>query len=64
MNPYRAAMSMAKSMLEQGLITEKEYGDIDKIIAEKYGVDLSNIYLRNPLIYKECRANMSSEKRR
>lgn len=64
MNHYRAAMSMAKSMLERGLISEKEYYKIDRIMAKKYGVDLSNICLRNPLIYKEYRVNMPPDEER
>ena len=33
---YHAAISMAKSMLEKGLITEEEYAEIDTILLEKY----------------------------
>ena len=33
---YHAATSMAKTMLEKGLITEKEYSEIDTILLEKY----------------------------
>ena len=35
---YHAAISMAKSMLEKGLITEEEYAEIDTILLEKYRV--------------------------
>lgn len=31
---YHAAISMAKSMLEKGLITEEEYAEIDTILLE------------------------------
>ncbi len=33
---YHAATSVGKSMLEQGLITEDEYTEIDTILLEKY----------------------------
>lgn len=33
---YHAAISMAKTMLENGLITEEEYAEIDTILLEKY----------------------------
>ena len=33
---YHAAISMAKSMLEKGLITEEEYTEIDTILLKKY----------------------------
>ena len=33
---YHAAISMAKSMLEKGLITEEEYAEIDTILLKKY----------------------------
>lgn len=41
---YRATMAAVRSMLRQGLISEEEYGEIDRIIAKKYGFDLSTIY--------------------
>ena len=41
---YRRAMSLAKSMLRQGIITEKEYADIDTIIAKKYGLSSCTIF--------------------
>lgn len=41
---YRLAMSMAKAMLEKGIISEKEYGVIDRLMAEKYGISLSSIF--------------------
>lgn len=41
---YRRAMSLAKSMLCQGIITEKEYADIDTIIAKKYGLSSCTIF--------------------
>lgn len=37
-------MAAVRSMLRQGLISEEEYGEIDRIIAKKYGFDLSTIY--------------------
>ena len=33
---YHSAISMAKSMLEKGLITEKEYAEIDTILLKQY----------------------------
>ena len=41
---YRQAMSLAKSMLERGIITAEEYAKIDKIMTKKYGVNSSTIY--------------------
>ena len=41
---YRTAMSVAKAMMKQGIISEKEYGTIDTIIAKKYGISLSSIF--------------------
>ena len=41
---YKATMAIVKSMLGQGLITEEEYSEIDRIFAEKYGLDLSVLY--------------------
>ncbi len=33
---YHAALSMAKTMFEKGLITESEYAEIDTILLQKY----------------------------
>jgi hypothetical protein len=41
---YRAAMAMAAVMLEEGIITEKDYRQIDTIMARKYGVKSSTIF--------------------
>lgn len=56
---YRTTMSLAEGMLSQGIITAREYDKIDRIIAKKYGLSLSSICCRNPLIYKGFRANMT-----
>ncbi len=41
---YRLAMSMAKAMLERGIISEKDYDIIDCLMTEKYGISLSSIF--------------------
>ena len=41
---YHLAMAVARSMLKKGLITEKEYNEIDTIIAKKHGVSLCSIF--------------------
>ena len=56
---YRASMSLAAEMLSQGIITAREYAKIDRIIANSRGLDLCGICCRNPLLYKEFRANMT-----
>ena len=56
---YRAAMSLASEMLSRGVITAREYAKIDRIIAKSRGLDLCGICCRNPLLYKEFRANMT-----
>lgn len=40
---YQFAMSFARSMLSQGLISEEEYREIDTIMTEKYGLSSSTI---------------------
>ena len=55
---YRASMSLAASLLSDGVITEKEYGQIDRIIAKRHGLDLSTICCRNPLITSRNRGNI------
>lgn len=56
---YRIAMSLAEAMLLEGIITEGEYGRIDRIIAKKNGLSLSSICCRRPLIYQGFGANMT-----
>lgn len=41
---YRAAMSLAREMVKQGIITEEEYGIIDTIMTKKYGIISSTIF--------------------
>ncbi len=41
---YKATMILVKSMLSQGLISEEEYDEIDRIFASKYGLDLSVLF--------------------
>lgn len=44
---YRAAMSLANEMLENGIISAEEYEKIDTIMAKKYGLS-SCCILRAP----------------
>lgn len=55
---YRTSMSLAAELLSDGLITEKDYAKIDRIIAKRYGLSLCSICLRKPLIAPESRGNM------
>jgi len=41
---YRTAMSLAKSMLDKGIITEGNYAKIDTIMTKKYGLSSSTIF--------------------
>lgn len=41
---YQLAMSMARTMLSRGIITEEKYHEIDTIMANKHGLSSSTIY--------------------
>lgn len=41
---YQTAMSLARSMLRQGIICEDDYRKIDTIIAKKHGVSSCSIF--------------------
>ena len=41
---YRLSLGMVQSMLEKGIITEKDYAEIRRVLAGKYGIDLSSIF--------------------
>jgi len=45
---YKTAMSVFRQWVQSGVITEGELQQIDKIIAEKYGLSLCSIYRENP----------------
>ena len=48
---YHAAISMTKTMLENGLITEEEYAEIDTILLEKIPTIFGYIIIRKRLIF-------------
>lgn len=41
----RLAMSMANIMLKRGIISNDDYKKIQQVMAEKYGISLSSIFL-------------------
>ena len=55
---YRTSMSLAESLFFDGIITEKEYDKIDRIMAKKHGLSLGSIWCRKPLILLHYRANI------
>ena len=56
---YRTTMAIADEMHSRGIISAKDYDRIDRIIAEKYGLSLSSICARKPLIIQGSRGNMA-----
>ena len=60
---YRTTMSLAESMLLQGIINERDYGKIDRIIARKYGLSLGSICCRKPLINGASRGKIPHDER-
>ena len=52
---YLNAMAQAKSMIKQGLITEKEFMKIEAKMAEKYSLNELSIYRVNDLIISNFR---------
>ena len=59
---YRAAVAVAQGMLQKGLITEGEYYQIDRAFQDKYCVKYGTLFLKNPLLFMQNRANMSQTK--
>lgn len=41
---YQTTMSLIRTMLSDGLISEDEYRKIDTIMSKRYGVSLSSIF--------------------
>ena len=50
---YQATMAMTRSMLNQGLITEDEYRQIDTIFTEKYAPSSGTLFSDIDLINVE-----------
>ena len=44
---YHMALSMAKTMLEKGLLSPKEYAEIDTILLQKYQPYLGSLFSEN-----------------
>ena len=44
---YHTALSMAKTMLEQGLLSPEEYTEIDTILLQKYQPYLGSLFSEN-----------------
>ena len=42
---YKLAMGMADTMRKRGIISDDDYDKIRRIMAEKYGISLSSIFL-------------------
>lgn len=59
---YRAAVSVAQGMFQKGLISEGEYYQIDRVFRDKYCVKYGTLFLENPLLFMQNRANMSQTK--
>ena len=47
---YRMSLSVAKTMLEKGIISEDEYSEIDTILLEKYRPTLGTLLAGKPLL--------------
>lgn len=47
---YRMSLSIAKTMLKKGIITEDEYSEIDTILLEKYRPTLGTLLAGKPLL--------------
>lgn len=46
---YRISLSVARSMLEKGIISKEEYSEIDTILLEKYRPALGTLLVGKPL---------------
>lgn len=46
---YRMSLSVARSLLEEGAITEKEYSEIDTILLKKHCPILGTLLAGKPL---------------
>ncbi len=61
---YHAAISIGKSLLEKGLITQEEYTEIDAILLQKYSPYLGGLLSENRLLYPSFRVIDRRDERR
>lgn len=47
---YLATMNLAKNLLDEGVITEEQYAEIDTIFTRKYAPSLSTLFTQINLI--------------
>ena len=47
---YQTAVSLAKKLLVQGLLTEEEYAEIDTILLKEFSPSLGTLLSQNDLI--------------
>ncbi len=52
---YKTAMAVFKTWLANGAISDDDLQAINAVIAQKYGLSSSSIFLENDLIYKANR---------
>ena len=57
-NKYRATMLIAQNLLNRGIISEKEYSQIDTMFQQKYAVSLSTLFTDISLINFANHGNM------
>ena len=55
---YQAAMSLAKTMLAEGILTLDDMRVIDTMLRVKYRLLFGGLYPMKPLLYKENRGNI------
>ena len=55
---YQSAMTLAKNMLEKGIISKDDIVLIENKLAEKYGLNFGSIYREIDLINIAFRANI------
>lgn len=41
---YQTAMAVVRRMLAEGLISRKDYDEIDRLLAQKHGLSLCSIF--------------------
>ena len=59
---YLSSMMQLKIMRTKGILTDADYKRVERVIAQKYGLEDRNIYRGIDLIYDEFRGMMSHYK--
>lgn len=59
---YKVTMALCRQMRGNGIISDKEYTLLEKLCAEKYGLDENDIFRDTDLLCRSTYGNITDDK--